>query len=97
MANMITKTVKKTAKKTGKKVVKSSVNYAKGYITKGIVCWLIAAAIAALPQVTGFALPAWMTGADTIGMIGFVVAGFLCFGRKLSVGRCVALFRTFLQ
>lgn len=97
MANVVTKTAKKTAKKATKKVAKASVNYAKGAVTKAIICWAIAAAIAAFPQVTGITLPTWLTGADTITMVGFVLAGFLCFGRKLTAGRAIALMRTFMK
>lgn len=96
MSNTVTKAVKKTTKKATKKVVRSGVNYAKGYITKGIVCWVIAAALGFLPTI-GIELPTWLTGADTITMVGFVIAGFICFGRKLTVGRCIGLIKTFLK
>lgn len=96
MSNVITKTAKKTVKKTGKKVVKSSVNYAKGYIVKGFACWALAALVAFLPEV-GINIPSAFTGYDTIAVAAFIIAGFVCFGRKMTVGRAVSLVRTFLK
>lgn len=96
MSNVITKTAKKTVKKTGKKVIKGSVNYAKGYIVKGIVCWALAALVA-LPNAFGIEVPAAISGYDTIAVAAFIIAGFICFGRKLTVGRAIALIRTFFK
>lgn len=96
MSNIVTKTAKKTVKKTGRKVVKGSVNYAKGHIAKGIACWALAALVAFLPSV-GINVPSAFTGYDTIAVAAFIVAGFVCFGRKLTVGRAIALIRTFLK
>lgn len=96
MANAATRTVKRTAKKATKKVVKSGVSYAKGYIVKALVCWGIAAGLGAL-SASGIELPSFLTGGDTIAMVGFIIAGFVCFGRRMSVGRAIALGRTFFK
>lgn len=96
MANVIAKAAKKTVKKTTKKVAKGTVNYAKGYIMKGFVCWALAALVAFLPQV-GINIPSAFTGYDTIAVAAFIIAGFVCFGRKLTVGRAISLIRTFLK
>lgn len=97
MANVITKTAKKGARKATKKVVKSGANYAKGCIARAVFYWLIASAIAIVPRVTGFELPEWATGADTIGMIAFAAAGFFCYGKKFTVGRGIGVAKTLIK
>lgn len=96
MANIATKTARKAVKKTARKATKSATNYAKGVIVRGFAYWAIAALIGLLPTI-GITLPEAFTGYDTIAMVAFIIAGFICFGRKLSVGRLIALARTFLK
>ena len=97
MANVVTKTAKKTVKKAGKKAVKSGVNYAKGYFAKLALVWAIGAALVYVKTTFGFELPEWASGADTIGIVAFIAVGTLVYGRKLSVGRVIALVRTFVK
>jgi hypothetical protein len=96
MANFVTKTAKKAVRKTTRKAVKAGTNYAKGYIAKAFLCWAIAAVIGLLPQF-GIVLPDFLTGTDTVAMIAFIVVGIVIFGRKVSMGRLIALVRTFLN
>lgn len=94
MVNVVTKTAKKTVKKAGKAAVKGGVSYAKGAIARAFFCWAIAAGIAALPAF-GIHLPAAIAGYDTVAVVAFIIVGFLVYKRKLSIGRIIALFRTF--
>lgn len=100
MSNYVARTAKKTAKKavrkTTRKVVKGSVNYAKGMVVKGAICWALAAVIGFLPTI-GIEVPSMFMGADTVAVAAFIIAGFVCFGRRLTVGRVIALGRTFLN
>lgn len=92
MSNFATR----AAKKTTKKLVKGSMSYAKGMLAKGFFCWALAALVAWLPEV-GINIPTAFTGTDTIAVAAFVLAGIFCFGRGVSVGRAIGLFRTFLN
>lgn len=95
MANVVTKTAKKTAKKATKKVVNGGITYAKGYLGKAFFCWFLGAVVAALPSL-GINIPSMFTGQDTIAVAAFIIAGVVFFGKsKLSIGRAIALLRTF--
>ena len=96
MSNTVTRTAKRTTKKIGKKVAKSSLNYAKGYIVCGVLSWAFAALIALAKQY-GIEIPEALSGYDTVAMVAFIIAGFVCFGRRLSAGRIIGLIRTFMK
>lgn len=91
MANAVTK----TARKATKKVTKGGVTYVKGYLARAFLWWALGALVVALPAL-GINIPSAFTGQDTIAVAAFIIVGLVFFKKsKLSVGRVIALIRTF--